>query len=81
MSDPIKVGIIRCDTHGAYFAPLMASHDPLKLQRPVDPDSELHHSWMGGGAHFYFYGSYSNPISYWENEVLPTFSRIFASNK
>lgn len=61
MSDPIKVGIIRCDTHGAYFAPLMASHDPLKLQRPVDPDSELHHSWMGGGAHFYFYGSYSNP--------------------
>ncbi len=63
MSDPIKVGIIRCDTHGAYYAPLMAPHDPYKLQRPIAPGEESHYSWMTGGAHFYFYHSYSNPAA------------------
>ena len=61
MDAPIKVGIIRCDTHGAYFAPLMAPHDPLKLQRPADLDSSPPYSWMCGGAHFYFYHNYANP--------------------
>lgn len=61
MSQPIKVGIIRCDTHGAYYAPLMAPHDPYKLQRPIEIGSESHYSWMTGGAHFYFYHSYANP--------------------
>ncbi len=61
MSDPIKVGIIRCDTHGAYFAPLMAPHDPLQLQRPVPLKPPPAYSWMSGGAHFYFYTNYGNP--------------------
>jgi predicted dehydrogenase len=61
MSDPIKVGIIRCDTHGAYYAPLMAAHDPYKLQSPIPPGEEGGYSWMTGGAHFYFYHNYANP--------------------
>lgn len=55
MNKPIKVGIIRCDTHGAYFAPLMAAHDPLKLREPVPLGSDPPHSWMNGACHFYFY--------------------------
>lgn len=60
-SHPIRVGLIRCDTHGAYFAPLMAKHDPLILEKPVDLDSKPPYSWMTGGAHFYFYTNYGDP--------------------
>ena len=35
MSDPIRISLIRCDTHGAYYTALCASHDPLKLQCPL----------------------------------------------
>ncbi len=58
---PIKVGIIRCDTHGIYFGPLMAKHDPLKLQRPVALDEDPPHSWMNGATHYYFYGYCADP--------------------
>ena len=61
MSQPIRTGIIRCDTHGSYFAPLMAPHDPMKLQRPVELKPKLPYSWMSGGAHFYFYTNYGDP--------------------
>ena len=61
MSDPIRVGLIRCDTHGAYYAALMAAHDPLLLQRPVPFEQPARYSWMHGGAHFYFYTQYSDP--------------------
>lgn len=61
MASPIRVGIIRCDTHGAYYAPLMAPHDALKLQRPCDLDGSPPYSWMTGGAHFYFYQYYADP--------------------
>ena len=61
MGTKIKVGLIRCDTHGAYFAALMAAHDPLKLERPGAPDRKTHYSWQSGGAHFYFYTHYADP--------------------
>jgi predicted dehydrogenase len=33
----IRVGLIRCDTHGLWYGPLMAEHDPMVLQRPMLP--------------------------------------------
>ena len=61
MSDPIRVGLIRCDTHGAYYAALCARHDPLRLQQPLPPDRPGCYSWQQGGAHFYFYTQYADP--------------------
>lgn len=64
MPDNIRVGLIRCDTHGAYYAPLMTGHDPVLLDQPVpmsEPD-RIHYSWMAGGSHFYFYTAYANPL-------------------
>ncbi|HCL30827.1 MAG TPA: hypothetical protein DIC52_20645 [Candidatus Latescibacteria bacterium] len=57
---PIRVGLIRCDTHGAYYGALMAAHDPLRLQRPLAPGGTSRYSWQTGGAHFYFYTDYAN---------------------
>ena len=36
--DKIRVGLIRCDLHGVYYAALMEEHDPLKLRSPRPPD-------------------------------------------
>ena len=58
----IRVGIIRCDTHGMYYGPLMGRHDPFKLRDPLEgTDFERHYSWQGGGSHFCFYKSYYRP--------------------
>jgi len=61
MKKPIRVGIVRADTHGAYFAALMAPHDPLKFQRPVPVEADPPHSWMNGAAHYYFYQCCADP--------------------
>lgn len=61
MNKPIRVGLIRCDTHGAYFSALSARHDPLRLQHPLPIDQAGSYSWQHGGAHFYFYTNYSDP--------------------
>lgn len=61
MDAPIRVGLIRCDTHGAYYAGLFADHDPLRLQRPLPPGDPGRDSWQTGGAHFYFYTNYADP--------------------
>ena len=50
MKKPIRVEIVRADTHGAYFAALMAPHDPLKFQRPVPVEADPPYSWMNGAA-------------------------------
>jgi predicted dehydrogenase len=58
----IKVGIIRCDSHGMYYGPLMGRHDPLKLRDPLAGlGTQTRYSWMGGGSHFAFYQQYNNP--------------------
>ena len=54
MTDDIRVGLIRCDTHGAYYGPLMQEHDPMRLQMPLPIDRPARYSWQHGGAHFYF---------------------------
>jgi predicted dehydrogenase len=61
MPEKIRVGLIRCDTHGAYYAALMDEHDPLKLRNPVQMGEPIRHSWQRGGAHFYFYTHYADP--------------------
>ena len=61
MSDPIRVGLIRCDLHGAYYAPLMEKHDPFKLQMPVPWGEPSRDYWQHGGAHFYFYTQFNDP--------------------
>lgn len=57
----IRVGLIRCDTHGAYFAALMDRHDPMLLRSPQPPNQPYLHSWQVGGAYFYHYTQYNNP--------------------
>ena len=58
--EPIRVGLIRCDTHGAYYGALMSAHDPQRLQRPLAAGATRHYSWQTGGAHFYFYTDYAD---------------------
>ena len=62
MPEKIRVGLSRCDTHGAYFAALMARHDPLLLRDPTSLAKEpAHYTWQTGGAYFYFYTHYAGP--------------------
>jgi predicted dehydrogenase len=61
MNKPIRVGLIRCDTHGMYYGPLMEKHDPLVFDLPVPMDQPASDSWMRGGNHYYFYTKYNNP--------------------
>lgn len=62
-SKNIRVGLIRCDMHGMYYGALMARHDPLRLREPLRDRKDVRpmHTWMTGGAHFYFYTAYSDP--------------------
>lgn len=57
----IRVGLIRCDTHGMYYGPLIQKHDPLAFDMPVSMDQPASDSWMRGGNHYYFYTKYNNP--------------------
>ena len=65
MSDVIRVGLIRCDTHGLWYGPMMAPHDPLVFQRPKpnvdDPNNA--YSWQSGGIHMLFYAHYGYPTT------------------
>jgi len=58
----IRVGLIPCDTHGLWFGPLMADHDPLLLQRPRLPVGPGQYSWMSGGLHRFFYTNYHDVL-------------------
>jgi predicted dehydrogenase len=57
-SKKIRVGIIRLDTHGMYYGPLLDDHDPLLLRGPLRKRSECHESFQSGGTHYYFYTLY-----------------------
>ncbi|MEX0612733.1 MAG: hypothetical protein WD229_11500, partial [Pirellulales bacterium] len=63
MTAPIRVGLIRCDTHGMWFGPQMQEHDPVLLERPLcfDDDRAGKYSWMTRGCHYFFYTHYSAP--------------------
>lgn len=61
MSKPIRVGLIRCDSHALWFGPLMMKHDPLLFQRPMDPDVPNHYFWQTGMNHRYFYAQAALP--------------------
>lgn len=58
-SSPIRVGIIRCDTHGMYFGPLMSKHNPWRLRDPLQfTPGPQRYTWQGGGSHYFFYDHY-----------------------
>lgn len=59
----IRVGIINCDTHAAYFGPLMMRHDPMLLRESFERDDPRikEHSWLQGSNHYYFYTFYNDP--------------------
>ena len=59
----IRVSLIRCDTHGLWYGPIMADHDPLLLQRPTDPREKHRYSWQAGGMHMFFYTNYGDPTA------------------
>jgi predicted dehydrogenase len=61
-SKNIRVGLIRCDTHGLWFGPLMAEHDARVLYWPMDPGLPHSHSWQRGGCHRFFYTNYGDPL-------------------
>jgi len=63
MTAPIRVGLIRCDTHGMWFGPQMQDHDPVLLERPLcfKDDRVGKYSWMTRGCHYFFYTHYCAP--------------------
>lgn len=63
MTAPIRVGLIRCDTHGMWFGPQMQAHDSVLLERPLcfADDRTGKYSWMTRGCHYFFYTHYSAP--------------------
>lgn len=63
MNKTIRVGLIRCDTHGMWYGAQMMHHDPVRFERPlpVEDEKDAKYSWMTRGGHFYFYTHYSMP--------------------
>lgn len=63
MDKPIRVGIIRCDTHGMWFGAQMQEHDSFLLERPVpyEQDRDARYSWMTRGVHYFYYTVYRSP--------------------
>ncbi len=58
---PIRVGLMRCDTHGLWFGAQMQPHDARLLERAVpDPDDSVE-TWLRRGVHFFFYSHYCAP--------------------
>jgi predicted dehydrogenase len=57
----IRVGLIRCDTHGMWFGAQMDDHDPLLLRQPMLPKRNYRYSWQTAGVHYLFYTHYCHP--------------------
>lgn len=61
-SRPIRVGLVRMDTHTMYIGCLMAEHDPDLLHGPMPAsDGSFQHGWQAGGTYLYFYTTYRSP--------------------
>jgi predicted dehydrogenase len=57
----IRVGIINCDTHAAWYGAMMGKHDPYLLREPIARDAQMRKTWQGGAVHYYFYTIYHSP--------------------
>lgn len=88
----IRVGIIRCNTHGMYYGALIDRHDPLVLRGPLIGKGGEKYGWQNGGVHFYFYTYYNDPkkitvptvdgfqiVKIWDEdrEIAEIFSKVF----
>ena len=56
----IRVGLIRCDTHGAYYAGLMNQFDLELLKNPLQCGGTEKMSWERGAIHSYFFKNVYN---------------------
>lgn len=62
--DPIRVGLVRMDSHSIYMGVLMQEHDPLLLRGPMlCSDGSARHGWQAGGTYLYFYTTYRAPTT------------------
>lgn len=59
--EKIRVGLIRCDTHGMYYGPLLAEHDPLLFRQPAPKGAKTSYTGQAGGNWYYFYTHYADP--------------------
>lgn len=89
----IRVGIVRCDTHAAWFGVLMDRHDPRRLRHPIPDDAEATYGWQRGGTvHPFFYRGFGDPnlmtvapvagfriVKVWdpERQAAETYARVF----
>ena len=65
----IRVGLIRCDTHGLWYGPLIERHDPLLFREPMPVDDPMVESWQRGGCWYYFYTYYNDPKRFMAERV------------
>ena len=61
MPTPIRVGIINCDTHGAWYGAMMGKHDPYLLREPIERGARSKKTWQSGAVHYYQYTLYHAP--------------------
>ena len=88
----IRVGIIRCDTHGMYYGALIDKHDPVLLRDPLKGKKPGKYTWQTGGVHFLFYQFYTDRtrmtvptedgfqiVKIWDEDIqaAQTFSAVF----
>jgi hypothetical protein len=52
---PIRVGLIRCDTHAAYYAALFDKFDPRLFKDPGIPAARCKYSWQSGAVRFLYH--------------------------
>jgi predicted dehydrogenase len=90
----IRIGIIRCDTHAAWYGAMMGKHDPYLLREPIARGAKSKKTWQSGAVHYYFYTIYHSPTvmtapfvegfeitRLWDDdrEVAETLSNVFDS--
>jgi len=61
MPTPIRIGIINCDTHGAWYGAMMGKHDPYLLREPIERGAQPQRTWQSGAVHYYYYTLYHSP--------------------
>ena len=61
---PIRVGLVRMDSHTMYIGCLMQAHDALVLRGPTPTaNGSYAHGWQAGGAYLYLYQTYRQPMT------------------
>ncbi len=63
-NNPIRVGMIRCDSHAMFYGVLMDEADPDRIRVPQPATSKLSDGWWPNGAiHRFFYTRPADPTN------------------